>query len=207
MKIMGDVVFWDVDTQIDFIERDGKLYVPGAENLKDNLKYLTRLGAQKTRLCGSVDAHLPDDPEFTEWPEHCVYGTPGQHKVTETLSEAVLFIPSVQFTKNQLSEAVGYRGQVIFEKQDIDVSTNPNVKPFVELVKPDLVIIYGFVSEICVDNAVELFAGDLHYETVVVLDAIKELDSIKSKSCQSNWVELGVKLLNTSEVESLLNQN
>lgn len=204
---MGGIVFWDVDTQIDFIEPTGKLYVPCAENLKANLKYLTRLGAESARLCGSVDAHLPDDPEFAEWPEHCVYGTPGQHKVTETLSEAVLFIPSVQFTENQLLEAADYTGQVIFEKQDIDVKTNPNVKSFIELINPELIVIYGFVSEICVDNAVKLFASDLHYETVVVLDAIKELDSTKSKSCQSKWIELGVKLLNTSEVESLLNQS
>ena len=203
---MGKVIFWDVDTQIDFIEPNGKLYVTGAENLKTNLRYLTKLGAAKARLCGSVDAHLPDDPEFTEWPEHCVYGTPGQHKVTETLKEAVLFIPSVQFAKNQLLEVADYRGQVIFEKQDIDVRTNLNVKTFMEMVKPDLLVIYGFVSEICVDNAVGLFAADLQYDTVVVSDAIKELDRTKSESCQANWVELGVKLLNTSEVESLLNR-
>ena len=203
---MGDVVFWDVDTQIDFIESDGKLHVPGADKLKTNFRHLTKLGAEKARLCGSVDAHLPNDPEFKDWPEHCVYGTPGQHKVTETLSEAVLFIPSVQLTQNQLLEAADYSGQVIFEKQDINVRTNPNVKPFIELIKPDLVVIYGFVSEICVDNAVKLFASDLHYETVVVSDAIKELDKTKSESCKSNWIELGVKLINTSEVESLLNR-
>jgi nicotinamidase/pyrazinamidase len=202
---MGSVVFWDVDTQIDFIEPDGKLYVPGAEKLKTNLMHLTKLGAEKAKLCGSVDAHLPDDPEFAYWPEHCVYGTPGQRKVTETLNEAVLFIPSVRLTMNQLLEATDYTSQVIFEKQDIDVRTNPNAKPFIELIKPDLVVIYGFVSEICVDNAVELFASDLDYETVVVSDAIKELDKTKSESCKSNWIELGVKLMNTSEVESLLN--
>ncbi len=203
---MDDVVFWVVDTQIDFIEPDGKLYVPGAEKLKTNLRHLTKLGVERARLCGSVDAHLPNDPEFADWPEHCVYGTPGQHKVTESFSEGMLFIPSVRLTKNQLLEAADYRGQVIFEKQDIDVRTNPNVKPFIELIKPDLVVIYGFVSEICVDNAVKLFASDLHYETVVVSDAIKELDKTESESCKSNWIELGVKLMNTSEVESLLNR-
>lgn len=203
---MGNVVFWDVDTQIDFTEPSGKLYVPGAENLKASLGYLTKLGAEKARLCGSVDAHLPYDPEFTDWPEHCVYGTPGQQKVPETLMEAVLFIPSIQLTEDQLWEVVDYRGQVFFEKQHIDVRTNPNVMPFMELVKPDLVVIYGFVSEICVDNAVDLFTADLRYNSVVVLDAIKELDRMRSESCRANWVKLGVKLLDTSEVEELLNK-
>ena len=29
-----DIIFWNVDTQIDFVEPGGKLYVPGAELLK-----------------------------------------------------------------------------------------------------------------------------------------------------------------------------
>jgi len=35
------VLFWDVDTQVDFMRADGKLYVPEAESLVPNLKRLT----------------------------------------------------------------------------------------------------------------------------------------------------------------------
>ena len=35
------VIFWDVDTQYDFMKADGKLYVPDAEQLIPNLKKLT----------------------------------------------------------------------------------------------------------------------------------------------------------------------
>lgn len=203
---MGVVVFWDVDTQMDFIEPEGKLYVTGADEIRSNLGSLTRLGAKSARLCGSVDAHLPDDPEFGEWSVHCVYGTPGQHKVPETIIEGTLYLPSVQLAEDQLSEALAYRGQVIFEKQDIDVKSNPNVKRFMELVNPDMVVVYGLVSEICVDKAVDFFAGDQGYDTVVVSDAIKGLDRMKTELCQADWIKMGVKLLNTSEVESLLNR-
>ena len=35
------VIFWDVDTQYDFMKADGKLYVPDAEQLIPNLRKLT----------------------------------------------------------------------------------------------------------------------------------------------------------------------
>jgi nicotinamidase/pyrazinamidase len=199
--IMGNVVFWDVDTQIDFMEPDGKLYVPGAEDLRANLGYLTGLGAERARLYGSVDAHLPDDPEFIDWPEHCVYGTPGQRKVFETLVEGTLFVPSAKLTDKQVSEVLDYKGQVIFEKQDNDVRTNLNVRHFMEVVKPSFVVLYGVVSEICVNQAVKFLAGDLGYATAVVSDAIKELDISKENVCKADWKKLGVKILKTSNVK------
>ncbi len=201
---MGDVVFWDVDTQIDFMEPIGKLYVPGAEALRANLGYLTGLGSEKARLCGSVDAHLPDDPEFSAWPEHCVYGTLGQLKVSETLVDGTLFVPSIRLSDAQLTEIFAYRGQVIFEKQDNDVRTNHNVQRFMELLKPRVIVVYGVVSEICVDKAVKFFAGDLGYETVVVSDAIKELDMSEADSCWVEWRLHGVRGISVAEVESLL---
>src|SRR2546425_390431 len=38
---MARVIFWDVDTQYDFMHADGKLYVPEAERVIANLKRLT----------------------------------------------------------------------------------------------------------------------------------------------------------------------
>ena len=38
---MARIIFWDVDTQYDFMKADGKLYVPDAEHIIPNLKRLT----------------------------------------------------------------------------------------------------------------------------------------------------------------------
>lgn len=201
---MRNVVFWDVDTQVDFIEPTGKLYVSGAEKVKASLAYLTEMGAIRGRLSGSVDAHKPDDPEFAEWPEHCVYGTPGVHKVPESIVEGILFVPSVKLSSEQLSEVVAYEGQVIFEKQDADVRTNSNVMSFMDLIRPKIIVIYGVVTEICVNLAVDFFACDLGCTTVVVVDAIKEIDLLKADSCMAEWKAVGVDMLRTRDVESLL---
>ena len=39
----SDYLFWNVDTQIDFVSPKGKLYVQGAELLKPIWKKITRL--------------------------------------------------------------------------------------------------------------------------------------------------------------------
>ena len=197
------VIFWDVDTQIDFMEPAGKLYVPGAEEIRLNLAYLTNMGLG-VRLSGSVDAHVPDDPEFVEWLEHCVYGTPGQLKIQDSSVEDILFVPSARLSNEQLAEVAAFDGQIIFEKQDTDVSSNPNVKPFMDLIEPDLVVVYGVVTEICVNLTVNFFAGDLGYKTVVVVDAVKELDPSEADLCQAGWKALGVKMVKTSSVYSML---
>ena len=197
------MVFWDVDTQIDFMEPAGKLYVPGAEEIKLNLAYLTNMGLG-VRLSGSVDAHVPDDPEFVEWLEHCVYGTPGQLKIKDSSLVDILFVPSAKLSSEQLAEVAAFDGQVIFEKQDTDVSSNPNVKPFMDLIEPDLVVVYGVVTEICVNLTVNFLAGDLEYKTVVVVDAVKELDPSEADSCQAAWKVHGVKIVKTSSVYSMI---
>ena len=201
---MRDVVFWDVDTQMDFIEPMGKLYVSGVEEIRANLAFLTEMGSSRGRLSGSVDAHKPNDIEFREWPVHCVYGTPGQHKIPESIVMGTLFVPSVELSFEQLSEVAAFEGQVIFEKQDTDVRSNPNVRPYLDLIRPTIVVVYGVVTEICVDLVVDFFARDLGYETVVVVDAVKEIDSSKAGLCKAGWEVLGVEMLKTMDVEGLL---
>jgi nicotinamidase/pyrazinamidase len=201
---MKKIVFWDVDTQVDFIEPTGKLYVPGAESILDNLAYITNLEKVNGRLCGSVDAHLPNDPEFDEWPEHCVYGTPGSLKVPESLANKTLYVPTAKLTNSQLLEVLNYPEQIIFEKQDNDVRTNPNVKPFLDLNNPDLVVIYGVVTEICVKLAVDFIARDLKYNTVVVSDAIKELSINDAERFFSDWESMNVVQVKTEELKNLI---
>ena len=186
------------------MDTTGKLYVPGAEKIKANLTFLTEMGANWGHLSGSVDAHTLYDDEFREWPEQCVIDTPGQHKISESSVKCTLFVPSIKLINEQLSEVLAYEGQVIFEKQDTDLRTNPNVKPYMDLIKPDIILIYGVVTEICVDLAVVFFARDLGYETVVVVDAIKEIDLSKADSCKTEWKTYGVEMLRTRDVENML---
>ena len=89
----GRTVFWDVDTQVDFMLPSGSLPVPDAERLRPNLGRLTETArAQRITIVHTADDHDPhdpeiaDDPDFVEtFPAHCLRGTPGGgEKVPQT---------------------------------------------------------------------------------------------------------------------------
>jgi len=85
-------IFWNVDTQIDFIYPRGKLYVPGAETLRPKWKELTRLAEKKSiRVVNTADHHYPNSaeidssPDFVNtFPEHCMANTRGADFIRET---------------------------------------------------------------------------------------------------------------------------
>ena len=52
--IMNKVIFMNVDTQKDFCEKDGSLYVNGVEDIKPNLKTLTEFSAKNNIIDGEV---------------------------------------------------------------------------------------------------------------------------------------------------------
>jgi len=81
-------IFYDVDTQKDFINKNGALYVPNAELIKPNLKKLTDYARENyIPIVGSVDNHPENDPEFKIFPSHCIERTYGQKKIWETILE------------------------------------------------------------------------------------------------------------------------
>jgi hypothetical protein len=88
-------VFWDVDTQADFMSPEGTLSMSGAQAIVPNLERLTSWAkAHGIVIVASTDAHSTDDPEFKLYPPHCVIGTAGQKKLRETLLADHVVIPS-----------------------------------------------------------------------------------------------------------------
>src|SRR5580693_3233250 len=93
--VSRQTIFWDVDTQVDFLLPGGKLYVPGAEKLLPNLRRLTEAARDRlVFLVSDACVHSPGDPEFQRFPPHCLRGTPGAAIVPEALAGTVLAIPN-----------------------------------------------------------------------------------------------------------------
>ena len=75
-------VFFDIDTQSDFLYPAGALYVPKAERIVPAVARLNRFAAEHgIPVISTVDAHAENDAEFAQWPPHCVAGTLGQRKL------------------------------------------------------------------------------------------------------------------------------
>ncbi|HSB17562.1 MAG TPA: isochorismatase family protein [Bryobacteraceae bacterium] len=141
-------VFFDIDTQNDFMLPSGALYVPGAEAILPMIARLNRYAVHHGIIVVSTtDAHDENDPEFRQWPPHCVAGTIGQQKPAETLLERRAVIP----TTPGVYEIDGAQ-QIIVQKQALDLFTNPNLPALLE--RASRYVVYGVVTEYCVRCAV-----------------------------------------------------
>jgi nicotinamidase/pyrazinamidase len=191
--------FFDVDTQLDFLAPAGSLYVPGAEKLVPNLAALTRYAASnKYALISTTDAHVEDDIEFRTWPAHCVAGTFGQQKVAVTRLSPSVTLSSESGTFANVSAQLATAQQYVIEKQALDAFTNPNLLPLLHHLDADCYVVYGVVTELCVDKAL---AGlvKLGKHVVLVMDAIQGLSEAADRVV-NEYRRAGVELRTTSEI-------
>ena len=99
---MTGTIFWDVDTQVDFMVPGGKLYVPDAAAITANLDRLTRHARERgIPRVASVDDHTLFDPEISDTPDfretfppHCLHGTDGQKKIPATAMASPVVVPN-----------------------------------------------------------------------------------------------------------------
>src|SRR5271169_4065382 len=114
------VIFWEVDAQEDFMTPGGKLYVPGAEKLLHNIRRLTDAARQgRVFLVSHGCIHTPDDPEFAQFPPHCIRETPGAKLVPEALTDAFATVPNESTAK--LPADLARLQQIVLEKQTLDI--------------------------------------------------------------------------------------
>jgi nicotinamidase/pyrazinamidase len=191
-------IFWDVDTQVDFMLAGGRLYVPQAETIIPNLKQLVEFArAQRILIVSSTDAHQPSDEEFQQWPPHCLVDTPGQKKIAETLAERRFVVPnlpgaSLPFTFD------GYE-QVVIEKQKLDVFTNPNIETVLSILGKRPVVLFGVVTEYCVACAARGLL-ERGYAVQIVTDAVKTLNEPTGQATVESLVAGGAVLTDTHSV-------
>jgi nicotinamidase/pyrazinamidase len=188
-------VFFDIDSQLDFLYPSGALYVPGAERIVPAIARLNRYAAANgIPVVSTTDAHAENDPEFKVWPHHCVSGTLGQHKAESTLLERRVVIPN----RNCPLPVEGAQ-QIIVEKQNVDVFTAPTLSRVIERLNADRYVVYGVVTEICV-----LFAARGLLKTgkpvTIVTDAVETLKAEDSTRALNEIRSLGGAIARLSEV-------
>ncbi|HEV2688042.1 MAG TPA: isochorismatase family protein [Bryobacteraceae bacterium] len=181
-------VFFDIDTQIDFVYPAGALYVPGAERIVPAIADLNR---RAPLLISTMDAHSEDDPEFKIYPHHCVAGTVGQQKPAATLLEKRAVIPA----------PVAVVQQLILEKQKLDCFSNPRLGRLLAELGADRYVVYGVVTEICVRFAAfGLLKTGKRVE--IVTDVVKALDEGAAGKMFAEFTAAGGVLTTVGEVES-----
>ncbi len=208
--ISRSVIFWDVDTQADFMLPGGKLYVPGAEKLIPKLKRLTDAARQgRVFIIGDACTHSPDDPEFAQFPPHCIRGTSGAEIIPETRAEKVLSVP------NRAGAAIpadlSEFQQVILEKQTLDVFDNPNTEKVLERVSGFTdadaeIFVFGVVTEYCVRLAAKGLL-DRGRRVALVRDAIETLNAEDGRKTIEELISLGARLTTTDQALAVLEKS
>jgi nicotinamidase/pyrazinamidase len=184
-------VFFDIDTQIDFMFPAGALYVPGAETILDRIGVLNNLG---NVVISTMDAHAEDDPEFQQWPHHCVAGTLGQRKPSITLLEKRVVVPNADAPV----EIVG-AGQILLEKQTLDCFTNAKLAGILDRLGAERYVAYGVVTEICVQFATfGLLKTGRRVE--LVTDAVRSLSEEAAAKMIKDFMAAGGVLTTVAEI-------
>ncbi len=194
-----DFIFWEVDVQADFMLPGGKLYVPGAEKLLPNIRKLTDAARRgEVFLVSHGDFHPADDPEFKQFPPHCVKGTAGAELVPDALTDN--FVRVENDISAKLPEDLSKYQQIILEKQTLDIFESHHANDLVErLGNAAEFVVFGVATEYCVSCAVK---GLLKRKrrVAVVRDAIEALTPEAGDKTLAEFQRLGATLVTTNEI-------
>ena len=206
---MSKVFFWDEDTQEDFINPKGKLYVPGTEEIIPNLAQLTLYARHHgIRILGSVDWHQLNDseisnkPDLTEtFPPHCIVDTPGASKIKETQPEHPLWIDRENYLWKEIERKVSaHSGEIFFRKNTVDPFVNPNVDKVLKILRPSEIVFYGVYIDFCDAYGIQGFLKRKNYEVFFVEDAAKAVSLDRAKALMKLWVSQGVRIVQTQDI-------
>jgi nicotinamidase/pyrazinamidase len=202
--VSRNLVFWEVDTQADFMLPGGKLYVPGAERLLPNIRRLTDAARQGRVLLVSHGCyHTKDDPEFKTFPPHCIKGTAGSAYVPEALTEKIVTVPN-EPTAAVPRDLTPYQ-QVHLEKQTLDIFESRHAEELVKRLPADAeFVVFGVVTEYCVRLAAKGLL-ERGRRVSVVEDAIETLKAEDGQRIVAELQALGAKFITTAQALALVN--
>jgi nicotinamidase/pyrazinamidase len=195
-----NLVFWEVDTQADFMLPGGKLYVPGAENLLPNIRRLTDAARQGRVLLVSHGCyHAKDDPEFKTFPPHCVKGTAGSAVVPEALTGKVVIVPNDPEATLPRDVFSGQYQQIHLEKQTLDIFASRHAVELVKRLGNDAeFVVFGVATEYCVRFAAKGLLERAR-RVSVVQDAIETLKAEDGQRTVAELKALGAKFITTDQ--------
>ncbi|NCN86805.1 cysteine hydrolase [archaeon] len=205
-------IFWNVDTQYDFMNPDGKLSISNAMSITKNLEKLTNFAREnKYQIVNTADWHnkyskeLSKKPDYRmTFPEHCMAETSGAEFIDET-KPINPYVVDWQNQNWQYSDCkIRTSQEIVIYKDFFNIfEGNRFTKQVLDALNPNRIIIYGVASDVCVDQAIKGLRA-MNKEVYVPVDAIKELDPNGLEELLNKWLFHGVKLTKTEDIMKYL---
>jgi nicotinamidase/pyrazinamidase len=191
----GPLVFLDIDTQRDFLDPGGALYVPGSVEILPNLRRLTDFAIDhKIPILATACSHHPDDPELTVFPAHCIAHTPGQARVPATARPFSVILDVEERLSGELPP------HLTLHKRELNVFSRADTEELVARYNRDSPtwVVYGVATDYCVREAVDELM-QRHFKVAIVVDAIHAIDRSAEASLLSKFARGGA-LMTLTEV-------
>jgi len=135
-------VFFDVDTQFDFVNPSGALYAPGAERILDAVSRLNRYAAAHSIPVVLHYGRAPGERPGVFRLAASLRG--GNHRAEEARGHAARKPRDVPNCDGDI--AVAGAPQIILEKQTVDVFQTRTILRVLEALNADCYVVYGVVT-------------------------------------------------------------
>lgn len=196
-------IFWDVDTQFDFMQPQGKLYVPGAENIINKVSRVRKLALENGySIIADVDWHSRDNAEISDnpdykltFPAHCMAGEPGSERVGYVGKLPIEYVEISPMSKSALRKLIDKdQFHIVIRKESIDVFDNPNTDRLIELVRPKAVAVFGVALDFCVRYVLRGLAMYGGIKLFLLEDVVRGLGARPEKELLDEFRQMGVEI-------------
>ena len=198
---MNAVVF-DIDTQVDFLDPAGTLYVPGSQDIAPNIQRLLQWASEhRVTTISPVCAHLPNDPEFQQFGPHCIEGTQGARRYFDdlpTLPRSVYPAEGV-IKAAELSIRPGHH--YLVQKRTFPMFANPWMAALRAhgTFRRVRCIVFGVATDVCVCcDVLDLCRADAHVS--LVSDAIAGINPDDTRQALEEMQRGGAHVVTTADV-------
>lgn len=206
------LIFWNVDTQYDFMRESVEQGYKGCLPIKDailiepNLEKLTDYALRNNiRVVNTADMHdentkeISENPDFANtFPEHCMRGSLGAAFVPATTNPIIPPYIVDWKAKTFDEELVKASKNLVLYKDHFNIfQGNKHANKIVRLINPKKAVVYGVATNVCVDYAVKGLL-ERKVDVYVPLDAIKEIPALPLP--YKEWEARGAKLITTKDV-------
>lgn len=204
-------IFWDVDTQFDFMQPQGKLYVPGAETIIDKVSEVRKFALENgCSMIADIDWHSSDNEEISQspdfkqtFPPHCMAGEPGSERVGYLGNVPIEHVEIDKMSDGSLKKLVDKdQFHIVIKKESIDAFDNPNTDRLLKLIKPKAVAVFGVALDFCVYYVLHGLAKQKGIKLVLLSDVVKGLNSRPEEEILTEFRQIGVEIATFADFKS-----
>jgi nicotinamidase/pyrazinamidase len=196
IKMKTPLVFVDIDTQRDFLDPAGPLFIFSSPPILPNLERLTGYAARhEIRVLATACCHAADDLELDIFPPHCMAGTKGQSRISETDDPETVTLGLTDSFAGSLPR------HLTIHKKELDLFSRADANAIIAAYQRDspTFVVYGVATDYCVKKAVEgLLARGC--QVAIVVDAIRAIDGTAEAAILTGFANQGVLLTRTENI-------